>query len=437
MADVLNTSPSMSSYDKSFTDSPSNYTMGRADYEEEGLKRAFIDLLKLTIPITITSLFVSLLTIVFSLTLYDHRTLNRDIEDTIGCYILYICNFFYRFLSVTARIIILSFLIALFPWYLLFAILLIPIIAYSGPYQLGNSDAEPLNLIYQSLLVFPDYSAPFGKISETETYLNNIHRIHLFIIIIFGAPLIIIFIIVEKIVNKILKIDSETISMNKDKYASFRITTYTLSRFVESTIELLIISAELFSPLFEAKLFISDWILVDALFWTSVILTILAPIPFFKFYDDFVVDNEEDYELWYGVNEDNNNNNNNNLGGFKLDNDDSHVTFDEIEPDWNQNRQPKKGFYAPEMSNTHTAINNSLPSRSFQQPQYNNQYLEDHTHSINNSINGVNQNHSFDSSLMSDVIGRQQINNNNNQQSTLHRQLNNNNNDLNDSSQSS
>eukprot|EP00486_Rosalina_sp_Unknown_P008010 CAMPEP_0201589904 /NCGR_PEP_ID=MMETSP0190_2-20130828/172005_1 /ASSEMBLY_ACC=CAM_ASM_000263 /TAXON_ID=37353 /ORGANISM="Rosalina sp." /LENGTH=94 /DNA_ID=CAMNT_0048044985 /DNA_START=23 /DNA_END=303 /DNA_ORIENTATION=+ len=63
MADVLNTSPSMSSvsYDNSFTDSPSNYTMGRADYEEEGIKRAFIDLLKLTIPITVTSLFVSLL----------------------------------------------------------------------------------------------------------------------------------------------------------------------------------------------------------------------------------------------------------------------------------------------------------------------------------------------------------------------------------------
>ena len=68
---------------------------------------------------------------------------------------------------------------------LLFAILLIPIIAYSGPYQLGNSDAEPLNLIFQSLLVFPDYSAPFGKIPDTETYLNNIHRLHLLVIIIF------------------------------------------------------------------------------------------------------------------------------------------------------------------------------------------------------------------------------------------------------------
>eukprot|EP01083_Nonionella_stella_P212328 766943_1 len=125
-------------------------------------------------------------------------------------------------------------------------------------------------------------------------------------------------------------------------------------------------------------------------------------------------DDDDDYNKYDNNNRWNNNNNNNNLGGFKLDNDDSHVTFDEIEPDWNQNRQPKKGFYAPEMSNTHTAINNSLPSRSLQQPQYNNQYLEDHTHSINNSINGVNQNHSFDSSLMSDVIGRQQINNNNN-----------------------
>jgi len=64
MADVLTSSPSLSSasFDATFSDSPTNYTvMGRADYEEQGIKRAFIDLLKLTIPITITSLFVSFL----------------------------------------------------------------------------------------------------------------------------------------------------------------------------------------------------------------------------------------------------------------------------------------------------------------------------------------------------------------------------------------
>lgn len=250
----------------------------------------------------IVSLFVSILTIVLSLTLYDHRTLNRDIDEKISTMILYFCNFLYRLFSTVARIVIISFLIALFPWWLLFAILLIPIIAYSGPYQLGNSDAEPLNLIYQSLLIFPDYSAPFGKIPDSETYLNNIQRLHLFIIIVFGAPLIIIFIIVEKIVNRILKIDAEIMSMNKEKYASFRITTYTLSRFVESTIELLVIAAEIYSPLFESTLLIKDAGLVHALFWIGVIFTILAPIPFTKLYDEFVVDNEEDYELWYGIN---------------------------------------------------------------------------------------------------------------------------------------
>ena len=250
----------------------------------------------------IVSLLISIVTIVLSLTLYDHRTLNRDSEDPTGNRILYLCNFCYRIFSCIARIIILSFFISLFPWWALFAILFIPIIAYSGPYMLGNTDAEPLNLIFQSLLVFPDYSAPFGKIPDAETYLNSIHRVHLCIIIGFGAPLIFIFIIVEKIVYKILLIDNEIISMNVEKYASFRITTYTLSRFVESTIELTIIAAELYSPFFKSNLLIKDVALVHALFWISVCFTILAPIPFFKLYDEFVVDNEEDYELWYGVN---------------------------------------------------------------------------------------------------------------------------------------
>merc|ERR1719203_471662 len=193
----------------------------------------------------IASLIISLLTIVCSLTLYDHRTLNVD-ENKNG--FILICNFCYRMCSVIARIIILSFLIALFPWPLLFAILLIPIIAYSGPYQLGNSDAEPLNLIYQSLLVFPDYSAPFGKIPDSETYLNNLNRVHLFIILLFGCPLICIFIAVENSVKKLLKIDKDDMmSMNKEKYASFRITSYTLSRLVESIIECVIIAAPLYA----------------------------------------------------------------------------------------------------------------------------------------------------------------------------------------------
>ena len=55
-------------------------------------------------------LVVSVLTIVVPLTLYDHRTLTPSRR-------LFACN---------------------------------------AAYQLGNSDAEPLNLVFQSLLVFPD-----------------------------------------------------------------------------------------------------------------------------------------------------------------------------------------------------------------------------------------------------------------------------------------
>ena len=65
----------------------------------------------------IVSVFVSLITIVLSLTLYDHRTLNRDLEEKIPTLILYFCNFMYRLFSTIARVVILSFLIALFPWY--------------------------------------------------------------------------------------------------------------------------------------------------------------------------------------------------------------------------------------------------------------------------------------------------------------------------------
>eukprot|EP01084_Bolivina_argentea_P042686 78694_1 len=95
--------------------------------------------------------------------------------------------------------------------------------------------------------------------------------------------------------------DADIISMNKEKYASFRITTYTLSRFVESMIELSIIAAELYSPVFESQLLIKDALLVHTLLWIAVAFTILAPLPYIKLYDEFVVDNEEDYELWYGV----------------------------------------------------------------------------------------------------------------------------------------
>lgn len=250
----------------------------------------------------ICSLVVSLLTIVLSLTLYDERTLEIQDLDKCSKYTVFGCNFVYRLSSAFSRILILSFLIAMFPAYCLILILLIPIVAYSGQYQLANMDAEPLNLVYQSLLVFPDYSVPFGKVAQSECYLNRIRREHLVIIIIFGAPLVIIYLIVESLCKRVLEMDSEAVAGNGPKYATFRITAYTLSRFVESIIELLIIAAELYHPAFESQLLIKDVSLVHSLFWIAVALSVFAPIPMAKLYDLFVVDNEEDYELGYGIN---------------------------------------------------------------------------------------------------------------------------------------
>jgi len=253
----------------------------------------------------IASLTLSLSTIVLSLTLYDHRTLDvQDLENAgsrCSKFSLFGCNVLYRFFSACSRIIILSFLIAMFPWYCLFLILLIPVVAYSGPYQLGHMDAEPLNLLYQSLLVFPDYSVPFGKVPQSENYLNRIRKGHMILIIVFGSPLIAIFFIVETVMKRVLKIDKDAISMDKAKYASYKITTYTLSRFVESLIELLIIFTELYHPAFESRLLIKDVTLVHSLFWMAVVMSVCAPIPFRKLYNEFVVDNEEDYELGYGI----------------------------------------------------------------------------------------------------------------------------------------
>ena len=69
MADVLNTSPSFSSvsrmsWDQTFSASPTNYTItgDRLEYStENSYRKAITDLLTVSIPITLTSLLVSIL----------------------------------------------------------------------------------------------------------------------------------------------------------------------------------------------------------------------------------------------------------------------------------------------------------------------------------------------------------------------------------------
>lgn len=252
----------------------------------------------------LVSFTVSILTIVLSLFLYDNHTLNKNHEQKSKIYEVFICNYMYRLTSVISRIIILSFMIALFPWPLLFAIVLIPIVSYSGPYQLGNTDNEPLNLFYQSLLVFPDYSSPFGKIADTENFFNKLHSIHMFIVIIFGFPLLIILICVEKLVNRMIFLKEEDPSVilvnDKEKYTTFRITTYTLSRFVESLLELIIIAIELFEGREVHQRYVDyNSFIVWTLFWLALGTTLIFPLAFVKFHDQFVVDNEEDFDLSY------------------------------------------------------------------------------------------------------------------------------------------
>ena len=92
--------------------------------------------------------------------------------------------------------------------------------------------------------------------------------------------------------------------MNREKYASFRITTYTLSRLVESALELLAIALELYSPYWRPGLLIKDAAMVHALLWLAVALTLLAPLPYWKLYIEFVVNNEDDYELEFAVQRD-------------------------------------------------------------------------------------------------------------------------------------
>ena len=130
-------------------------------------------------------------------------------------------------------------------------------------------------------------------------------------------------------------------------------------------------------------------------------------------------DDDDDYNQNNGIY-------NNGLGGFKLDGDDSQIIYDEAEPEWNRNRQPKSKYpkinngginpyNAPDMSQTH---NNSLPSRSMRGPPTGyGDTTYDRTQQVivnddptQNSMLGVNKN-SYDASLQSDLIGRRTMDN--------------------------
>ena len=133
--------------------------------------------------------------------------------------------------------------------------------------------------------------------------------------------------------------------------------------------------------------------------------------------DGLLEDDEDDDN--YGHNN-NGNKWNDGLGGFKLDGDDSQITYDEPEPEWNNNRQPRVKYpniqnagviqyNAPEMSHTHNI--GSLPSRSMKGPP---QVINDPENNTLNSMMGVNKNSvGYDASLQSDLIGRKNMGNNN------------------------
>ena len=129
----------------------------------------------------------------------------------------------------------------------------------------------------------------------------------------------------------------------------------------------------------------------------------------------------------------------NGLGGFKLDGDDSQIIYDEAEPEWNRNRQPKAKYpkipsgaraipyNASDMSQTRTV--NSFPSRSLRGPS------GDYNHNISNaydsrqqvlnddqsSMLGVTQPVS-DASLQSDLLGRRAMDQSNNSINNQHLQ---------------
>ena len=245
----------------------------------------------------IVSMVISIITILLSLSLYDNRTLYKDEDEPNKkeeCTTL-IFNFLYRLFSLVSRIIILAFLISLFEWFWLFLILFIPIVSYYIPYKLGTTDNEPLNLFFQSWLVFPDYSSPFGRIPKDQQYLNKLNTYEILFVLIAGFPLIILSMIAEGITKKILGVDPSILSSDKQKNTKFTITVYTTSRFFESIVELLVIGLELFK--LNDKYIDRDSLLTQSLFWISVGMTILFPIMFIKIYDLFVLDNEIDYDL--------------------------------------------------------------------------------------------------------------------------------------------
>ena len=100
--------------------------------------------------------------------------------------------------------------------------------------------------------------------------------------------------IIEFFTKKLLNINY-IINDDKEKYATFRITVYTLSRFFESISEILFIGLEIYQ--FNNKYIDTNHISTKILYWITIVITFLFPIFFRPIVNSFVVDNEDDYDL--------------------------------------------------------------------------------------------------------------------------------------------
>ncbi|ETO31754.1 hypothetical protein RFI_05366, partial [Reticulomyxa filosa] len=278
------------------------------------------------------SLCVSLLAIILTLLLYDETALTLDSGESY--WKIRSCNLLYRLFQVVSRVLILAFFIALFPWWALFLIILIPLVANFRPFKLGRTDNEVYNFIYQSLLAFPDYSSPFGRISLRENFLTRLGPFHFAILSILGSPLMFIRFFVECFANKFLQMNRMIgwdISINVShiylfiyiqiyiyiyiyiylftlyvvndnvslyvchEYASFVISTYTVSRFVESIFELIFIGVELYGTgrLHKASVDVRSNFAITS-YWIALLSTFLFLITFVPIRYEFVKDNTAD-----------------------------------------------------------------------------------------------------------------------------------------------
>ncbi|ETO30529.1 hypothetical protein RFI_06593 [Reticulomyxa filosa] len=256
------------------------------------------------------SLFVSVLSILLSLSLYDTTCLALDSFHS-HVFVRF-ANHCYRLFQVVSRVLVLAFFIALFPWWVLFLVILIPLVANSGPFKLGRTDNEPYNFIYQSLLAFPDYSSPFGRIASRDNFLNRLNRLHYFVLVILGSPLIFVRMFVEFFAGKFLHMNKSFFSTNKQtnkqtnnnntiQYNTILQTLNHANIFGQSGgvrvifLELIFIGIELYGTgkLHKASVNVQSSFTI-ASYWIAVMSTWMFLIAFYPIRHEFVKDSLAD-----------------------------------------------------------------------------------------------------------------------------------------------